>query len=212
MLRVFKASGEEVLALQLAAFGETIGAGEQATRIFDLKHYLQSVCGQPRFRQRLLLPDGQILPDDAVLDGPTDVQLILLPFCPSSRDQVERLCDAADENDLPTLEQLLQRPQDPNLEYYGSTPLQGAAFCGSVDAVRLLLEACADKDWASTTGRTPLYEASLNGHADVVRVLLEAKADKDKANNLGATATSVASKNGHAEVVRILTNGTNKYR
>ena len=68
MLKVFKASGEEVLASQFADFVENMGAGEQPIRVLDLKRHLFSLCGQPRFRQRLLLPDGQILSDDATLN------------------------------------------------------------------------------------------------------------------------------------------------
>ena len=54
-----------------------------------------------------------------------------------------------------------------------------------MQAVRLLLEACADKNWADTDGRSPMYAASYNGHVDIVRLLLEAKADKDKACSNG---------------------------
>ena len=67
MLRVFKASGEEVLAMQFAEFVEQLGPGTEPIRALRLKHHLQGLCGQPRFRQRLLLLDGQILSDDAAL-------------------------------------------------------------------------------------------------------------------------------------------------
>ena len=80
MLRVFWASGEQALAIRFAEFVEMTGLGEQPIRAVDLKRHLRDVCGQPRFRQRLLLPDGKILSDDAVLHGPVDVQLILLSF------------------------------------------------------------------------------------------------------------------------------------
>ena len=70
MFRVFKASGEEVLAIQFAAIKERICGGDQPIRVLDLKRHLQGLCGQPRFRQRLLLPDGQMLPEDAVPRNP----------------------------------------------------------------------------------------------------------------------------------------------
>ena len=119
MLRVFQASGEEVLKLDVDDLAEVAGVGEQPVRARDLKRYLQGLCGLPRFRQRLLLPDGQILLDDAVVDGPIDLQLILLPFSPSSEDQIRELVLAAGlgNTDILVVEQLLHRPQDPNLEH-----------------------------------------------------------------------------------------------
>ena len=49
----------------------------------DLKLHLQKFCGHPRFRQRLLQENGQILPDAAVLDAPCRLQLVLLGFAES---------------------------------------------------------------------------------------------------------------------------------
>ena len=40
-------------------------------------------------------PDGQMLTDDVVLQGHTDLQLILLPFETSSQDQIRHLQEAA---------------------------------------------------------------------------------------------------------------------
>ena len=208
MLRVFKASGEEVLAIQFTEFVERYCVDEQPVLALGLKRHLQSLCGLPRFRQRLLLPDGQILSDDATLKGPVDVQLILLPFSESSGEQVQELCDAAQKNDVTSLEKLLQRPLDPNLEtLFRRVPLFIAASCGSSGAVRLLLEACADKDWANTRGITPIFMASSFGHVEVVRLLLEARADKSRADNFGATPMSVAARYGHAAVEVLLEAG-----
>ena len=204
MLRVFKASGEEVLAIGLAELVEMTGAGERPMRALDLKRHLQGFCGQPRFRQKLLLMDGQILSDDAVLNEPVDVQLVLLSFNPYPSDPVRRLCDAARKNDVSEVEQLLQRPQDPNLEFAGMSPLPFAAERGAADAVRLLLEASADMDWAGILRRTPLYVASKNGHVEVVRLLLEAKADKDKLDFAIQGPMYAASETGHLEIVRLL--------
>ena len=61
-------------------------------------------------------PDGQMLADDVVLQGHTDLQLILLPFETSSQDQIRHLQQAAAYNNIPAIEQILQRPQDPDLE------------------------------------------------------------------------------------------------
>ena len=202
MLRVFKASGEETLAVEFQGFVEMIGACGEPVRALDLKRHLHGLCGQPRFRQRLVLPDGQILPDDAALEGPVDVQLILLPFIERSLYGFQQLCDAARENDLPAVEQLLQRPQDPNLESPG--PLFHAAAHGSAEGVRLLLEASADKDRTDKLRTTPLFIASFSGHVKVVRLLLEAKADKEKADIHGRSPMYTACSRGHAKIVRLL--------
>ena len=77
MLKVFKASGEEALSMQFEDLLEMLGVEEQPVRIKAVKRYLQRVCGQPRFKQSLLLPDGQVLSDDDVLEGPVALQLIL---------------------------------------------------------------------------------------------------------------------------------------
>ena len=204
MLRVFRTSGEEALAIEFANFVTAVDVGEQPIRISDLKRYLQGICGQPRFRQRLLLSDGQILPDDATLDGAMDLQLILMPFSPSGRPQ--ELWDAAGQNDVVTVENLLQRPQDPDVEFVGATPLLIAAARGSMEAVRLLLEAKADKDKPEAlTGVSPIYIASCYGHASVVRLLLDVKADMEKlSSQAGESPMYAAADRGQTEVVRLL--------
>ena len=207
MLRVFKASGEKVFAMQAEELTTPRSMLDHPIRVLDLKRRLQPVCGHPRFRQRLLLlPDGQILPDDAALNGPMDVQLILQPFSKSSREEVLQLCDAATLADLPALEQFLQRPQDPNLVREGDSisPLMCACFGGHVEVVRLLLDARANMDWTDVDNATPIFLASQENRVEVVRLLLEAKADKDRADLCGQAPIHVASKRGHVQVVRLL--------
>ncbi|OLP73637.1 Ankyrin-2, partial [Symbiodinium microadriaticum] len=57
MLRVWKASGEELVAI----------SGKELKTVRALKKQLQGYCGLPRFRQRLLL-DGRNMEDDESLD------------------------------------------------------------------------------------------------------------------------------------------------
>ena len=179
MLRVFKASGEEVLAVEFADFASSTGVGERPVQALDLKRRLRSLCGYSRFRQRLVLPDGQILSDETSLDGAADFQLILLPFAETFQDQVHQLCVAASSNDMPTVEQLLQRPQDANWMELTS-PLHEAAMNGHLAAVGLLLEACADTDAFDIWLRTPMTCACFGGYVEIVRLLLKAQADTDK--------------------------------
>ena len=61
MLRVFKASGEEALAIAATDMEE------QPVRVLAIKRRLHCLTGQPRFKQRLVLSDGQMQADDVVL-------------------------------------------------------------------------------------------------------------------------------------------------
>ena len=206
MLRVFKPSGEAALAIPFSDFVDMVPIHEHPVRVLAIKRHLQRLIGQPRFKQRLVLLDGQVLLDDAVLQGPIDAQLILRPFEESSQDQIEQLQQAARDNNILALEQLLQRPQDPaDLRLGDRTPLHVASLLGHLEVVRLLLEANADKDKATdVVGLTPLYAASQGGHVDVVRLLLEANAHQDKAQHDGTTPLYAASDEGHVDVVRVL--------
>ena len=212
MLSVLKTSGEEALNIELAALQEAAPVEEQAVRVIDVKRYLHRSCSQPpRFRQRLLREDGQILSDDVALDESLDVQLtlVLLPFEASSEDQIIDLQDAASQNSIPRMEQILQRPQDPDLEgAEDSDPaLHEASWSAGVEAVRLLLEARADKDQISDSGRTALSLSSTRGRLDIVQLLLDANADKDKAGMFGRTPLMLACLKGHVNIARLLLEG-----
>ena len=204
MLRVYKASGEAALAIPFTDFVDMALTDEHPVRVLAIKRHLQRLIGQPRFQQRLVHSEGQMLPDDAVLQGPMDAQLIMRPFEESSQEQIRQLQRAARDNNILMIEHLLQRPQDPDLELHGTTSLHEASRRGHLEVVRLLLEAKADKDKATGAGATSRHMASDRGHLEVVRLLLEAKADKDKATGAGATSLYTASHHGHLEVVRLL--------
>ena len=205
MLRVYKASGEEVLSTCFAEFVEIAGVSVHSIRVRELKRRLQPLTGEGRFRQQLVLPDGRILSDDAELNGPVDLQLVLLPFRSCSEQEARQLYSHAVRNHVAALEQLLQRSLDPNLEIQDRSPLPFAIMNNCVEAVRILLEASADKDKADFRGLTPLHLAASLDNTEVVRVLLEAHADKEKTDYYGATPLSMASRGGHAEIVHMLT-------
>ena len=207
MLRVFQPSGGEVFAAGFEEFVAMTPESERPDKARALKCHVQRVSGHSRFRQGLLLLDGHVLSDDFVFRGPTDVQLILQQFEASSEEQIRQLREAADGNDIQAMEQLLQRPQDPDLEVGGMPPaLHCACGQGYANAARLLLEANADKDKASfdSYGSTPMQWACDGGHVEVVQLLLEASADKDKAAETGATPLMFASQHGHLEIARLL--------
>ena len=107
------ATGQEVACLELEELLRA--AGDTATgHVRALKLHLQRLCGHPRFRQRLLQEDGQILPDEAVLQAPRRLNLVILSFAETSVDHIDRLFHAVRSDDTEQLEAILRRPQDPN--------------------------------------------------------------------------------------------------
>ncbi|MFA5081335.1 MAG: ankyrin repeat domain-containing protein [Hydrogenophilaceae bacterium] len=69
-----------------------------------------------------------------------------------------------------------------------SAELYAAAQGGNAGAVRQLLAAGANPDWADETGATPLMAAAAAGHLDAVEALLEAGAEVDATDANGWTA------------------------
>ena len=141
MLRVFKASGEEALAIKFQEFLEIASSQEpgQPVRVRAVMRHLQRLSGLTRFKQRLLV-DTQMLWDDDLLDRPFEAQLVVLPFQETSQDQIKQLLQATKRSNIPEMERLLQTPQDPDLQLPGSRPALHVA-CGrwvSIEAVRLL--------------------------------------------------------------------------
>ena len=201
MLRIRRVSGEELCALDLTSFHATL----PGNTIRALKQHLHRKCGLPRFRQRLVyLGDDSALADDCILRA-GEVQVLLLNFCPAATAQVTALWFAAKHGHTSTVENLLQRPTDPDSACVGRpTPLWVACGRGHLEVARLLLEANADKDKAEQNGSTPLYIAAENGQLEAARLLLEAKADKDKAVEDGTTPLHMAAQNGQLEVARLL--------
>ncbi|CAE7482889.1 ANK1 [Symbiodinium pilosum] len=164
-----------------------------------LKRHLQGLHGFSRFRQTLIC-DGRSLDDDERLLSPADLQLVLLPFGPADAEQVNALIAAARGGCASDVEEMLRRPQDPNLverTIFGlpgfDTPLLAAVEVGDIEKTRLLLEAGAAVteevleaasldlkllDLLLDYGRC-LYQASAAGCAELVRRLLEAGADEN---------------------------------
>ena len=206
MLRVRSVSGEVLVTIELASFLNTLAAGSHPVRA--LKQHLCKFCGQPRFRQRLVVwEDGVALNDNEEhILKPGDVQLVLLNLSLASEVQTEELRRAAESGLISVVETILQQPQDPDLG--NPAPLFIASHHGHLEVACLLLEARADKDKANNIGATPLVIAAESGHLEVARLLLEANADKEKATDVGATPLFLAALNGYLEVARLLLEAT----
>ncbi|OLP91012.1 Ankyrin repeat, PH and SEC7 domain containing protein secG [Symbiodinium microadriaticum] len=189
MLRVWKASGEELVAI----------SGKELKTVRALKKQLQGYCGLPRFRQRLLL-DGRNMEDDESLDFPTDrdLQLVMLGFVGTSEEQVDDMEAAISEDCVPEVEKCLQLPLDPNAGRFLSNSTR------NVEIMQLLLEAEADPNGTATDEHwPPLCQAALQHELETVRCLLKAGACLEKSGLLG-TPLCLAALAGDSEVLRFL--------
>ena len=157
MLRVWKASGEELVAIS-----------NKELTVRALKKQLQGYCGLPRFRQRLLL-DGTNLQDNESLDFPTDrdLQLVMLGFVGTSDEQVDDMEAAISEDCVAQVEKCLQLPLDPNAGRFLSNSTR------NVEIMQLLLEAEADPNGnASDEHWPPLCQAALQHEQEAVSWML----------------------------------------
>ncbi|CAE7533520.1 ANKRD27 [Symbiodinium sp. CCMP2592] len=194
MLRVWRVSGEELISIPVEELTET-EAGE-------LKRRLQSVCGWPKSFQRLL-HEGAPLEDDAQLDGPMDVQLVMLPLdsgSGTSQDQLNSaLVDAAAEGELDIITQLLEARADlDGHDWRRLAPLHAACRSGQRDVATLLLDLGADVN-RDLAGSTPLCAACEGNHEDIVEMLGFRGADP----NLGSPLV-IAQENGNDDIMEML--------
>ena len=86
-----------------------------ALALHDSPGYLEPRCSATRFRQRLVKDQVGTLDDAELLSAPLTLQLILVPFASAGRQEVDELLSAAKHGWSAQAEQILQRPQDPNL-------------------------------------------------------------------------------------------------
>jgi ankyrin repeat protein len=87
----------------------------------------------------------------------------------------------------------------------GYTPLHYASRAGHLAIVKVLIEAGAAVNAATTAGgATSLHRAAYAGHRDIVEVLLHSGALLHLADADGQTALYKATQQGHSEVVELL--------
>jgi uncharacterized protein len=117
-----------------------------------------------------------------------------------------RLCHAAEEGDVPMIEQLIDMGADPNAneESWHGTPVQRASTAGAVGAVVALLSAGARVNSASQSGRTALMAAAVTGDPAVIVTLAAADGDVHLSDNFGDTALHLALRCGHVDAARAL--------
>ena len=86
----------------------------------------------------------------------------------------------------------------------GRTVLIYAAWNGSTEVVKLLIDNGADLNHKSNHGDTALMYAARDGHTDVVKFLIDNGVDLNHKNNGGVTALIYAARKEHTEVVKFL--------
>lgn len=105
-----------------------------------------------------------------------------------------------------TVEALLRHGADPSKLSWGfnKTPLFQASYDGSVDIMKLLLDAGADPNAIDDGGNNPLREVALGKKPNAVKLLIERGANPLHANKDGETMLSIAQKHSTPEIVAIL--------
>ncbi|KFW87340.1 Ankyrin repeat domain-containing protein 54, partial [Manacus vitellinus] len=106
---------------------------------------------------------------------------------------LKRLREAANSNDLDTVQQLLEDGTDPcAADDKGRTALHFASCNGNDHIVQLLLDHGADPNQRDGLGNTPLHLAACTNHVPVITMLLRGGARVDALDRAGRTPLHLA--------------------
>ena len=110
MLSVTMFSGQTIAAFSADEFAQL--TENYGNSVKSLKQHLSGIINQPRFRQKLLC-DSTVLQDNARLEVPATLVLVVLTFCPADDSESHHLLAAVNEDRVWEVERILQRPLDP---------------------------------------------------------------------------------------------------
>lgn len=97
---------------------------------------------------------------------------------------------------------------DPNQKgAVDDTVLHLAARTGSIDDVKVLVDAGAYVNSIGDLGNTPLHQAAMMGQLESARLLLKRGAATQAENEFGQTPLDVAKLSGSEEMIRLLEAG-----
>ncbi|CAE7606260.1 Ank2 [Symbiodinium sp. CCMP2592] len=181
--------------------------GDSGKPVIALKRHLQAFCGHPRFRQQLVRESGVALQDDDQIEGPAELQLVLLPFRKITKALAKECFRHATKNSVSNMERLLNQPVDPDIRDTRegeATLLCLSCHHGFDEITRLLLEAQADPDKCLPDGAGALFLACRGAHVDAVRLLIEARATPDLPEHGQAVPLQVSAAMGLVETTRLL--------
>ena len=111
---------------------------------------------------------------------------------------------AAYNGSLETVDLLLKKGANPNLQDGMGTALMAASFKGSKPIVQRLLASGAKVDDRNGVGATALMFAAMTGKFDVVRTLLNHRADSKATDQRGLDAKQLAEQQGNDQMVNLL--------
>ena len=172
----------------------------------EIKQSLAAQIGVTRFRQRILEDSSREVEDDEVVTS-EKLRLVVLEFWPPDFEEDTKMIDAARNNEVGTLENLLKCPRNPNTDAWLCFKMK----ISKTYFISPLWKSTGESQlWKSTIfhmaqqelgGGTPLHYAAARGQMDSLRLLLEARADKDARDSgpQGWTPLLLAAQNGQVD-------------
>lgn len=140
----------------------------------------------------------------------TTIIVAQAPNSPSTASPQERLEAAVYADNPAEIKAAIRAGANANGGNYSGHYLGIAATGGRLNAVKALIEAGADTNYASSGGWTAAMAAADNGHLEVLRYLALKKADLNARTRMGRTLLMRASYHGQTAVVKYLLTKGNK--